>query len=168
MGFVNREVFLHRAGGLSCTGWRKLLTLSPSDDVSFLPSSIIFIHDHVFLSVNYIFRMFVLYFFRWKSKCANVNPPPHHAWRAPHEDGGVKSLLNATGSQQLVLFFLRLPTMPLFYCWMVLLSWRHRDRSVAVCVFVYSCCVGQWTCWICKWLLVSYHKSNGKRIKGQK
>lgn len=50
----SRKIELHRL--------QELLILLPSNDVSFLPSSIIFIHDHVFLSVKYIFRMFVFYF----------------------------------------------------------------------------------------------------------
>lgn len=108
--------------------------------------------------------------FSLKDKCANVNHLCHthiHAWRAPHGDGGVKPLLNATGSQQLVLFF----TINLQWRYFIVGWFCCFEGTVTgqwLCVFVDSCCVGQWTCWIYKWMLVSYHKSNGKRIKWEK
>lgn len=116
------------------------LIRSPPNDVSFLPSSIIFIHS---VCVLYIFRMFVS-FFCWKSKCANVNHPSHWwtcmkstTWRWRSDVSPKHHRFTKTGA-----VFLRLPTTTLFYCWTVLLFWRHCDCSVAVCVCRFLLC---WT-----------------------
>lgn len=139
--------------------------------LSFLPTSIIFIHDHVLLSVHSIY-LGCLFFY----SCSNVptwitcaTPTPMHEKHHMNRwGGGVKLPPITAASHKLVLFFYnylrrrRCFTVGWFCC---------PEGAVAaqwLCVFVDSHCVGKWTCWICKWLLVSYHKNNSKRIKWEK
>lgn len=98
-----------------------------------------------------MFFRFCFVFFRWENKRANVNPHRHHAWRAPHEDGGVKSLLNATGSQQLVLFF-----------------YDYLQRRYFI--VGWFCCLegtvtGQWLC-VCLYILVVLDSEPVESVSG--
>lgn len=159
---------LHRAGRLSCTGCKKTQILSPPDDVSFLPISIIFIHDPVFLSVNCIFSKFVCYVFlverinvpMWITLATQTPMHEEHhtdavGWKPPHR-------LTTTGA----VFYYYQQQRYFIVGWFCCFGGTVTGQWL--CVFVHSRCVGQWTCWICKWLLVSYTTNNGKRIKWEK
>lgn len=136
--------------------------------ISFLPSSIIYLYTTTSSCLWTIYLGCFCFVFlverinvpMWITPCHTYT----HAWRAPRGDRGLKRLLNAAGSQrQLVLFFYNYLRRRYF-----IVGWvRCFEGTVTaqwLCVFVDLCCVGQWTCWICKWLLVSYHK----RIKWEK
>lgn len=76
----------------------------------------------------------------------------------------MRPLWRITGSQQLVLFFYNdLQRHYFIVGWFCCFEGTVTGQWMYV--FVDYCCVWQWTCWICQWLLVSYHKNNGKIIK---